>query len=89
MRGTPAWEPRRAAPRGIPARGRARRGPTAVEGRTTINAAGFAEAYATVEQDHELVLDQVQTLREMVLALTAPEGIDAPAVFARLRELDK
>ena len=53
-----------------------------------MNATAFAEAYTTLEEDHELVLDRVQALREIVVALMAPEGIDAPGVFARLRELD-
>ena len=53
-----------------------------------MNAKAFAEAYATLEQDHELVLDRVQALREMVLVLMDPDNLDAPRVFARLRELD-
>jgi hemerythrin-like domain-containing protein len=48
----------------------------------------FAPALATVEQDHQLVLDRMQLLREVVTALLAPEGIDAPQVFGRLQELD-
>ncbi len=53
-----------------------------------MNARAFAEAYATLEQDHELVLDRVQALREMVVELMTPEAIDAPRVFARLHELE-
>ena len=48
----------------------------------------LAAALETVEQDHQLVLDRVQALKEMVAALMAPEDLDAPRVFGRLRELD-
>lgn len=53
-----------------------------------MDAKALAEAYATLEQDHELVLDRVQALHQMVLALTAPERLVASSLFAQLRELD-
>jgi hemerythrin-like domain-containing protein len=54
-----------------------------------MDATAFVEVYNTLEQDHELVLDRVRALREMVAALMSPGRIDAPAVFARLSELEK
>ena len=42
----------------------------------------IAAALETVEQDHQLVLDRVQALKELVAALMAPEDFDAPLVFA-------
>jgi hemerythrin-like domain-containing protein len=47
-----------------------------------------AAALTTVEQDHQLVVDRVQALQEMVAALMSPTEIDAPKVFGRLLELD-
>ena len=38
-----------------------------------MDAATFADALNTVEQDHQLVLDRMQALSEMVAALAAPE----------------
>ena len=52
-----------------------------------MDATAFADALNTVEQDHQLVLDQMQALKELVAALTAPEAL-APRVFGQLRELD-
>jgi hypothetical protein len=53
-----------------------------------MDVVAFAAALGTVEQDHQLVLDRVQALKELVAALMAPADIDAPQLFARLRELD-
>jgi len=53
-----------------------------------MNAAAFTAALNTVEQDHQLVLDKVQALKELVSRLLAPEDLDAPRVLKRLRELD-
>jgi hemerythrin-like domain-containing protein len=48
---------------------------------------GVAAALETVEQDHELVLERIQALHEMVAALLAPE-IDTTQVFGQLHELN-
>jgi hemerythrin-like domain-containing protein len=48
----------------------------------------LAAALNTVEQDHQLVVDRVQALQEVVAALMSPADIDAAQVFGRLRELD-
>jgi len=53
-----------------------------------MNVAEFTAALNTVEQDHQIVLDRVQNLKEMVNHLLAPESLDAPWVLGRLRELD-
>jgi hemerythrin-like domain-containing protein len=53
-----------------------------------MNAATFVEALNTVEQDHHLVVDRVQVLQQLALALLEPEISDAPRLFARLRELN-
>jgi hypothetical protein len=50
--------------------------------------ADFVAALNTVEQDHQLVLDRVQALKEMVTCLLEPEKLDAKRVFGRLKELD-
>jgi hemerythrin-like domain-containing protein len=47
-----------------------------------------AAALTTVEQDHQLVVDKLQALHEVVAALMSPAEIDVPRVFGRLRELD-
>ena len=51
--------------------------------------ADFVAALNTVEQDHQLLLDRMQALKEMVAALAEPENIDPPRDFGRLRDLDK
>jgi hemerythrin-like domain-containing protein len=48
----------------------------------------FAAALDIVEQDHQLVLDRVEALRELVSALMAPGDLDVPQLFGRLREMD-
>jgi hemerythrin-like domain-containing protein len=53
-----------------------------------MNVVVLAAALDTVEQDHQLVLDRVQALKEMVAALVSPGDLDAERVFGRLRELD-
>jgi iron-sulfur cluster repair protein YtfE (RIC family) len=53
-----------------------------------MNVTEFTAALNTVEQDHQLVLDKVQALKELVGRLLAPEDLDAPRVLNRLRELD-
>src|SRR5262245_34784630 len=54
----------------------------------TMDATAFARALETVEQDHQLLVDRVQALRQLVVTLMTPEEIYAPRVFGRLRELD-
>ena len=51
-----------------------------------MNAAELTAALATVEQDHQLVLDQVQALKDAVTALLEPEVGDLPGVLDRLRQ---
>ena len=51
--------------------------------------ADFVAALNTLEQDHQLLLDRVQALKEMVACLADPEHIDPPRVFGRLQDLDK
>jgi len=53
-----------------------------------MNAAEFTAALNTVEQDHHLVLERLQALKETVSRLLWPEDLDAPKVLSRLRELD-
>ena len=53
-----------------------------------MDVALLTDALGTLEQDHQLVQDRVQALKEMVAVLTGAEDIDAPRVFGRLRELD-
>jgi iron-sulfur cluster repair protein YtfE (RIC family) len=53
-----------------------------------MNVAEFVAVLNTLEQDHQLVLDRVQVLKEMVVWLTAPDELDVKHVFGRLRELD-
>jgi hemerythrin-like domain-containing protein len=53
-----------------------------------MDAVLLATALQTVEQDHQLVVDRIQALRELVAALLDPRDIDAPLVFGRLRDLD-
>ena len=54
-----------------------------------MHIADFVAALNTLEQDHQLLLDRMQALKEMVGCLAEPESIDPPRVFGRLRELDK
>jgi hemerythrin-like domain-containing protein len=53
-----------------------------------MNVVLFAAALDTVEQDHQLVLDRVEALKELVVALMTPGELDVPQVFGRLREID-
>jgi iron-sulfur cluster repair protein YtfE (RIC family) len=53
-----------------------------------MNAAAFTAALNTVEQDHQLVLDKIHALKELVGRLLSPEDLDTPQVLNRLRELD-
>jgi hemerythrin-like domain-containing protein len=52
-----------------------------------MNAPEFLAAMKTVEQDHQLVLDKVQLLKETVSGLLAPGETVPRAVLDRLREL--
>jgi hemerythrin-like domain-containing protein len=52
-----------------------------------MDIAEYVAAIDTLEQDHELVLDRMQTLKEILGCLMQPSGINAPQVFGRLREL--
>jgi iron-sulfur cluster repair protein YtfE (RIC family) len=51
-----------------------------------MNAAGIMAALNTVEQDHRLMLDQVQALKETVCRLVEPE-VDTAQVLRQLREI--
>ena len=53
-----------------------------------MNLTAFKAALDTVEQDHQLVLDKVQALKELVSGLLAPEDFDARQVLERLRDLE-
>ncbi len=52
-----------------------------------MNAGEMLAALNTVEQDHQLVLDKVQLLKEMVNCLLGPDDPAPRAVLDRLREL--
>jgi hemerythrin-like domain-containing protein len=51
-------------------------------------AADFVAALDTVEQDHELLMDRMQALKDMMTALATPESSDLSQLFARLQELN-
>jgi hypothetical protein len=53
-----------------------------------MDTANFLAALNTVEQDHRLVLDKVQALREAVTCLLDPDVADPAKVVDRLREID-
>jgi hypothetical protein len=53
-----------------------------------MNAAELMAALKTVEQDHELLLEKMQGLRELVGYLEEPAEVDLPRVLDRLREID-
>jgi hemerythrin-like domain-containing protein len=53
-----------------------------------MTAAEFLAALNTVEQDHQLVMDKVQGLRETVSCLLDPARVDCRAVIDRLREFN-
>jgi hemerythrin-like domain-containing protein len=52
-----------------------------------MNAAQFQAALNTVEQDHQAVLDNVQSLKETVCLLLDPDSKDSARVLDRLREI--
>ncbi len=54
-----------------------------------MHIANFVAALDTVAQDHQLLLDRMEALKEMVACLAEPENFDPPKVFGRLRDLDK
>jgi iron-sulfur cluster repair protein YtfE (RIC family) len=54
-----------------------------------MNAAAIRAALNTVEQDHQLVLDKMQTLKEAVSCLLGPEDPAPRQVVERLRELNR
>jgi iron-sulfur cluster repair protein YtfE (RIC family) len=54
-----------------------------------MNAAELMAALNTVEQDHQLVLEKLQGLKEMVACLADPAEVDLHQVLGRLREIDK
>jgi Hemerythrin HHE cation binding domain len=53
-----------------------------------MKATELMAALNLVEQDHELVLEKVQGLREIVACLVGPAEADVPRILARLREID-
>jgi Hemerythrin HHE cation binding domain len=53
-----------------------------------MNAAELVAALNTVEQDHRLVLDKVQALKEAVCCLVDPEGAGLRRALDRLRDLN-
>jgi hemerythrin-like domain-containing protein len=52
-----------------------------------MNRAEFQAALDTVEQDHQAVLDNVQTLKETVTLLLDPDATEPEPVLDRLREV--
>jgi iron-sulfur cluster repair protein YtfE (RIC family) len=54
-----------------------------------MSAAQLTAALATVEQDHRLVLDKMQALKEAVSRLLDPDGDDPRPALERLRDLNK
>jgi iron-sulfur cluster repair protein YtfE (RIC family) len=53
-----------------------------------MNATAVRAALKTVEQDHQMVLDKVQALKETVCFLLDPEDADLRRVLAQLRDSD-
>jgi len=53
-----------------------------------MNVAEFRVALKTVEQDHRLVLEKVQALKDAVSCLLEPEASDPRPVLDRLRDSD-
>jgi hypothetical protein len=53
-----------------------------------MNATAVRAALNTVEQDHQMVLDKVQALKETVCFLLDPEAADLRRVLAQLRDSD-
>jgi len=51
--------------------------------------ADLTAALATVEQDHRLVLDKMQALKEAVAHLLDPDGTDPRPALDRLRDLNR
>jgi hypothetical protein len=54
-----------------------------------MNAAQARAALATVEQDHQLVLDKMRALKDAMSGLLEPESTEAGRVLDRLREIDE
>jgi hypothetical protein len=52
-----------------------------------MNAAQFQAAVNTVEQDHQAVLDNVQSLKETVCLLLDPDNKDSARILDRLQEI--
>jgi hypothetical protein len=53
-----------------------------------MTTAELITAFNTVEQDHRLLLDKVQALREAVTCLLDPDPPNAAGVLARLQEIN-
>jgi iron-sulfur cluster repair protein YtfE (RIC family) len=53
-----------------------------------MNFAELMAAMNTVEEDHRLVLDRVQALKEAVSCLHDPRNVDCKRVLAKLRDLN-
>jgi hemerythrin-like domain-containing protein len=54
-----------------------------------MNASESMAALGTVEQDHRLVLDKVQALKEAIGFLVEPEGTDLRRALDRLKALER
>src|SRR3954453_21500861 len=54
-----------------------------------MNATEVMAALETVEQDHRLVLDKAQALKETVSCLLDPKGMDPRRVLDRLQEISE
>jgi hypothetical protein len=54
-----------------------------------MNAAEVMAALNTVEQDHQIVLDKAQALKETVGCLIDPAGLDPHRVLDRLRDISR
>jgi hemerythrin-like domain-containing protein len=53
-----------------------------------MNVSEFQAALGLVEEDHQLVLEKVQALREAINCLLDPDDPDARAALDRLREMN-
>jgi hemerythrin-like domain-containing protein len=53
-----------------------------------MNRAELMTALNTVEQDHRLVLDNVETLKETVSSLLEPDWADSQQILAKLQEIN-
>jgi hemerythrin-like domain-containing protein len=52
-----------------------------------MNAAQFEAVLKTVEEDHQMVLDKMQALKDVVHCLLEPKQVNAPQLLTRFQEI--